>query len=83
MTRRACWTHSLALKVKVAMAAIKGDKTLSEQAPQFDVHPNQITAWKTQLLEGVRRCSGAGERPRNQPRASRNCTLNRASVFRE
>jgi transposase len=35
----------------VALAAAKGDKTLSELSQQFDVHPNQITQWKGQLLE--------------------------------
>ena len=40
-------------KAKVALAAIKGDKTLSELAEQFDVHANQITQWKSQLLEGA------------------------------
>jgi transposase len=47
MTRRARRTHSPAFKVKVAFAAIKGEKTLAELAKQFDVHPSQITAWKT------------------------------------
>jgi transposase-like protein len=37
----------------VALAALKGDKTLSELAEQFDVHPNQITDWKTRLAEGA------------------------------
>ena len=32
---------------------MKGEKTLAELAQQFDVHPNQITSWKAQLLEGA------------------------------
>jgi transposase-like protein len=42
--------HAPGFKAKVALAAFKGDKTLAELAQQFDVHPNQITQWKTQLL---------------------------------
>lgn len=45
-TRR---NHSAAFKAKVALAALKGDKTLSELAAEFSVHPNQITKWKQQL----------------------------------
>jgi len=37
-------------KAKVALAAIKGDKTLAELAEQFDIHQNQIHEWKKQLL---------------------------------
>ena len=40
-------------KAKVALAAIKGEKTLADLAQQFDVHPNQITQWRSQLLEGA------------------------------
>jgi transposase len=53
MTRRPRRNHSPAFKAKVAVAAIKGEKTLAELAQQFDVHPNQIAQWRTQLLEGA------------------------------
>ena len=51
MPRRPRRNHSPVFKSKVALAAIKGDKTISELSQQFDVHPNQITQWKTQLLD--------------------------------
>ena len=50
MPRRPRRNHSPVFKSKVALAAVKGDKTISELSHQFDVHPNQITQWKTQLL---------------------------------
>ncbi|MGJ0395056.1 MAG: IS3 family transposase [Methylocystis sp.] len=53
MTKRSRRTHSPAFKAKVALAAIKGEKTLAELAQQFDVHPNQITTWRSQLLDGA------------------------------
>lgn len=51
MSRRPRRNHSPAFKAKVAIAALKGDKTVSELAQQYDVHANQITQWKTQLQE--------------------------------
>ncbi len=51
MTRRKRRNHSAAFKARVALAATKGDKTLSELAQQYDIHPNQLTDWKRQLLE--------------------------------
>lgn len=49
--RRTRRNHAPAFKAKVALAAIRGDKTLAELAEQFDVHPNQISDWKQQLQE--------------------------------
>ena len=53
MPRRPRRNHSPAFKAKVALAAIKGERTLIELAQEFDVHPNQIKQWRDQLLEGV------------------------------
>jgi transposase len=53
MSRRARRNHTPAFKAKVALAAIKGELTLSELAQLFDVHPNQITTWKAQLQEAA------------------------------
>ncbi len=53
MARRSRRNHTPAFKAKVALAALKGDKTLAELSQQFDVHPNQISTWRTQLLEGA------------------------------
>ena len=47
--RRTRRNHAPGFKAKVALAAIKGDKTLAELAEHFDVHPNQIVDWKQQL----------------------------------
>ena len=59
MTKRTRRTHSPAFKAKVALAAVKGEKTLADLAQQFDVHANQITAWKAQLVGGAAEVFGA------------------------
>ena len=53
MTKRTRRNHTPAFKAKVALAALKGERTLTELAQIFDVHPNQVTTWKGQLLEGA------------------------------
>jgi len=60
MSRRPRRNHTPAFKAKVALAAIKGDRTLAQLAEQFDVHPNQITAWKAQLEGGAGDVFGPG-----------------------
>ena len=67
MSRRPRRNHSAEFKAKVALAAVRGDRTLSELASQFDVHPNQITQWKTQLLDLLATSkSGTHWEPRDQ-----------------
>ncbi len=56
--------HSAAFKAKVALDAIKGDKTLSELASQYSLHPSQIQQWKKKLLEGSKDIFGSSEKER-------------------
>jgi transposase-like protein len=67
MTKRPRRNHTPAFKAKVALAALKGEKTLTELAQQFDVHANQITQWKAQLLEGAAGVFGHGGREASAP----------------
>jgi transposase len=60
MSRRPRRNHSAAFKAKVALAAVKGDRTVAQLAEHFDVHPNQITAWKSQLEASASEIFGPG-----------------------
>ena len=62
--RRTRRTHNAQFKAQVALAAIREDRTLSELAAQFEIHPNQITDWKRQLLGACRRGLWRGRRAR-------------------
>jgi len=53
LARRSRRNHSPAFKAKVALLAIRGELTVAELAKKFDIHPNLITQWKTQLLENA------------------------------
>ena len=65
MGRRPRGNHSPALKAKVAVAAIKGEKSMIELSLDFDVHQKQIKQWRDQLLEGA---TGVfGEAPKAEP----------------
>ena len=60
MKRRPRRNHTPAFKAKVALAAIKGDRTLAQLSDQFDIHANQISTWKDQLEQGAADVFGAG-----------------------
>ena len=48
--RKARRNHSASFKARVALEAIRGEKTIAEIAAHHEVHPNQVTSWKSQLL---------------------------------
>jgi transposase-like protein len=60
--------HSEEFKAKVAMAAVKGDRTLSELAQQYHLHQTQINQWKQRLLSGASELFQDGRVKKSQPR---------------
>ena len=67
MSKRPRRNHAAAFKAKVALEAIKGEKTVTEIAQRFDVHPNQVTEWRRQLLERAADVFGGAAAPEHPP----------------
>jgi transposase-like protein len=67
MSKRPRRNHAAAFKAKVALEAIKGERTVTEIAQRFDVHPNQVTEWRRQLLERAADAFGGATTPREPP----------------
>jgi len=67
MSKRPRRNHSAAFKAKVALAAVKGDKTVAEIAQHYEVHPTQVAEWRRQLLERAADVFGGASTPAQAP----------------
>jgi len=67
MTKRPRRNHSAVFKAKVALEAVKEEQTLIQLSERFQVHPNQITEWKKQLLEKAPEVFEKGKKNPNEP----------------
>ena len=63
MSKRPRRNHSAAFKAKVALAAVRGDKTVAEIAQQYEVHPTQVADWRRQLLDRAADVFGGAPAP--------------------
>jgi putative transposase len=67
--------HTAAFKAQVALAALKGDRTVNELAGQFGVHPTLIHGWKKQLLAGAEAVFSGGVRTASDDAEARQAEL--------
>lgn len=67
MTKKSRRNHSPAFKAKVTVEAVKGQHTVIEIAERLNVHPTQVTQWKTRLLQRAAESFGAGSEKSTQP----------------
>jgi len=77
MSKRPRRNHTAGFKAKVALAALRGDKTLAELAQQYDVHANQIADWKNRLQQGA---AGVFGEDRIEPQAKVDVTRMQAKI---
>ena len=76
--RRTRRNHAAGFKANVALAALKGDKTLAELAQAFDVHANQIVEWKPQMVDRAAEVFGGG--PASKPPAQPDINVLHAKI---
>ena len=70
MAKRMRRRFGAAFRAKVALAAVQGDRSLSELSSQFGVHATQVSAWKKQLLDNVERIFSEGTQREDRERAA-------------
>lgn len=70
MSKRQKQRYSAEFKAKVALAAIKGDQTISQLSSEYGIHPTSINQWRRELLQGANQVFAAGSKPTAQDAAS-------------